>query len=236
MCARYTLTSPIDLITELFLLADVEEGVTPRYNVAPTQLVPVIIDDGRRRLRRLRWGLVPPWAKDVSIGPRLINARVETAADKPAFRNALRRRRCLVPADGFFEWVGERGDKQPWHIRRKDGRPFAFAGIWETWRPKDGEPLRTFSLLTGEPNELVARIHDRMPCILARPDWDAWLDPALPVPEAVPGLTKPYPAERLEAYPVSRWMGSPKNEGPRCVERADGGPATDGQADLFGGE
>lgn len=231
MCARYTLTSPMDLLVEIFLLTEVEEGVQPRHNIAPTQLVPVVLEG--HRLRRLRWGLIPPWAKDVRVGARMINARVETAAERPAFRDALARRRCLVPADGFFEWKDEAGRKQPWYIRRRDGCPFAFAGLWDTWRGEGGDPVRSFALLTGEPNELVARIHDRMPCILRSADWGAWLDPALPVPGALGELTRPYPAEELEAYRVSPWMGSPKHEGPRCVERIDPEPAGDGQADLF---
>ena len=218
MCGRYVLTITGKVLAGAFGVDQVPE-VEPRYNIAPTQRAPVVRgDEGRRRMDLVRWGLIPPWAKDPSIGQRLINARAETAAAKPSFRNAIRRRRCLVPADGFYEWQRTPAGKQPWLIRMADGWPFAMAGLWEIWRPRDGEPLETFTILTTEPNEVVAPLHDRMPVILPPGSWDLWLDPSVTDPDRLAPLLAPHPPEGMTAHPVTRAVGSPAFDEPACIE------------------
>ena len=218
MCGRYILTITGEVLAGAFGVERVPE-LPPRYNIAPTQDAPVVRrGDGRRRMDLLRWGLVPPWAKDPSIGQRLINARAGTAAAKPSFRNALRRRRCLVPADGFYEWQRTAAGKQPWLIRMAGGRPFAMAGLWEVWRPRDGEPLETFTILTTEPNEVVAPLHGRMPVILPPGSWDLWLDPSVTDPDRLAPLLVPHPAVGMTAHPVIRAVGSPAFDEPACIE------------------
>jgi putative SOS response-associated peptidase YedK len=165
----------------------------------------------------MRWGLVPSWAEDPSIGNRMINARSETAAGKPSFRAAMKSRRCLVPADGFYEWKVVDGGKQPMHVRRRDRAVFAFAGLWEVWT-KGAEPLETFTILTTGPNDVLRPIHDRMPVILAKDDWPLWLDPDGKDAAAVAPLLRPCPGDGWEAVPVSRFVNNPRNEGPGCLE------------------
>ncbi len=222
MCGRFTLRAPASVIAEQFALLDVAP-FDPRYNIAPTQDVAAVrrtseATDSARQLVRLRWGLVPAWAKDPAIGNRLINARAETAAEKPAFRTALRRRRCLVVADGFYEWQRSGKQKQPYFIRLCDDRPFAFAGLWEHWEGPDHSALETCALLTTEPNDLMKPIHDRMPVILSPSDFDHWLDPAVQQPEQLASLFRPYPSEEMVAYPVSAYVNSPTRDDPRCIE------------------
>ena len=216
MCGRYTLTVPVDRLAGEF---DLDGGVgelSPNYNVAPTQSVATVLaENGGRRLEMLRWGLVPSWADDPEIGSRMINARAETAPEKPSFRSAFKRRRCLIPADGFYEWKREEGGKQPFYFHMEDGRPFAFAGLWEEWH----DELRTCAILTTSPNEVAAKIHNRMPVILPREDYDAWLDPEAEKEELV-SLLRPYPGDDLETFPVSRFVNSPRNNDERCVEPA----------------
>jgi putative SOS response-associated peptidase YedK len=191
----------------------------PRYNVAPTEDVPVVrAAPTGRRLDLLHWGLVPRWAQDPSIGNRMINARAETAAEKPAFRDALRRRRCLIPADGFYEWKKVEGAKrkQPYLFRMKGDRPFAFAGVWESWR-REGEALESFTILTTGPNELLAGVHDRMPVIVAPADYDRWLDPARNATD-VQDLLRAYPAGEMEAVRVSTRVNNAGFDDPSCAE------------------
>src|SRR5512136_1812668 len=157
MCGRFTLVSPFIAVTERFHVA-APPDLRPRYNIAPGQEVLCVIRDGENRIEPLRWGLIPFWAKDPAIGNRLINARAETLATKPAFRKPLRERRCLVPADGFYEWERQDRRKQPWHIRMRDARPFAFAGLWDRWQPAEGTPIETVAIVTTAPNALVGRI------------------------------------------------------------------------------
>jgi putative SOS response-associated peptidase YedK len=216
--------SSADLLAELFALAETPE-LAPRFNIAPTQDAPVVRagrDGGPPRLDMLRWGLIPWWAKDVTVGARMINARAETAADKPAFREALRRRRCLVPADGFFEWRTTPDGKQPYCFRRADEAPFALAGVYERWRDRaageDAPPLRSFSILTTAANELVRPLHDRMPVIVEPEHFDRWLDPETQDPSAVDDLFEPTPAELMIAYPVTRRVNRPENDDASCVE------------------
>jgi len=220
MCARYSLSHGDQSFAEVFDLAEVPE-VEPRWNVAPTQTAPVIVEGPRgvRRVEPMRWGLVPPWADDPSIGNRMINARSETAAEKPSFRAALKARRCLVPADGFYEWQAVGRAKQPVHIRRRDRGVFAIAGLWEVWK-KGGEPLETFTILTTAPNDLLRPIHDRMPVIVASADFGRWLDPEVRDAAAVRPLLGPCDAEGWEAVPVSRFVNNPRNDGPECLAPA----------------
>jgi putative SOS response-associated peptidase YedK len=191
----------------------------PRYNISPTQLVPVVrAGQIGRELTMLRWGLIPSWAKDPKIGYSLINARSETAAEKPAFRSAFKRRRCLIPTDGFYEWKKFGKQKMPQHIRRRDGSPFAFAGLWEIWRSPAGEPLETCTILTTSANEVVAPFHDRMPVILPPEHFDAWLKPGdADAPGLLPLMT-PYPVAEMVAVPANPICNSPKYDGPDCLQ------------------
>ena len=193
--------------------------ISPSYNVAPTQQVAAVVEDeGGRRLEMFRWGLVPSWAEDPEIGSRMINARSETAPEKPSFRRAFRGRRCLIAADGFYEWKRENGGKQPYYFRMQDGRPFAFAGLWESW-DKGGGELLTCAILTTRPNSVAEEIHDRMPVILPHDAYNALLDPDADR-EELGELMIPYPGDDLETYPVSRFVNSPRNNDERCIEPA----------------
>jgi len=216
MCGRYLITTPLEAIRQIFKV-DQSPNLAPRYNVAPTQTVPIIRrGDGGRELVTVRWGLVPFWAKDLKIGARMINAKAETVAEKPAFRDSYKRKRCLVPADGFYEWKKTEGGKQPYLIRLKTAEPFAFAGLWADWKDKEsGERIETCTIITTEPNALAATIHNRMPAILAPEAYDLWLDP-----EAADGRTLlgPFPAEAMEAFPVSPRVGNVKNDDPGLIE------------------
>lgn len=222
MCGRFTLRAPASQIAEAFSLFEVEP-FTPRFNVAPTQAVAAVravpsATQVERQFAWLRWGLVPSWAKDPSIGNRMINARAESVAEKPAFRAALRRRRCLVLADGFYEWQRTGKQKQPYFIRFRDNRPFAFAGLWETWEGPDHSVIESCTILTTDPNGLMSSIHNRMPVILGPQDYDRWLDPKLEKPEPLLPLLKPYPSDELEAYPIRPYVNSPTRDDPKCIE------------------
>ena len=198
----------------------------PRYNIAPTQQVLIArAKEGGEATEvvPVRWGLVPSWAKDPSIGSRMINARGETVATKPAFRSAVKYRRCLIPADGFFEWKKTGSAKQPHWIRFADGRAFAFAGLWERWRPADGQPVDSCTIITTTPNRLVAGIHDRMPVILARGRHREWLGPERLPDGRLETLMVPYPPEKMEARPVSNHVNRPANDDPACIEPLDQG-------------
>jgi len=219
MCGRFTLWLQFGDLVKAFPGLTFPEFLPPRYNIAPTQDVAVVSNDGLEQVQLFRWGLVPFWAKDPSIGNRMINARAETVAEKPAYRAAYRRRRCLVLADGFYEWRKEPGSrtKTPMYIHFASGEPFAFAGLWEVWRPDD-TPLFTYTIITTEPNALLEPIHNRMPVILPREAYDRWLDPAEQRSGSFSDLLVPYPAEELAAYPVSTYVNSAGNDSPVCVE------------------
>lgn len=222
MCGRFTLRAPASVIAEEFALFDFEL-LRARYNIAPTQMVAAVRrleEQPNRQLAWLRWGLIPSWADGPAIGNRMINARSETVAEKPAFRSALRRRRCLVIADGFYEWKKDGQRKVPYFVRMRDDRPFGFAGLWDAWEGADHSAIESCTLLTTEANELMWPIHDRMPVIIARGDYDRWLDPALDRAEAIQPLLRPYPSEPMEAYAVSAHVNRPGNEDPKCIEPA----------------
>lgn len=222
MCGRFSLGTAATTLTAQFELFEVPAWV-PRYNIAPTQQAPTVVraaSQPARQFKPYRWGLIPTWAKDPGIGSQLINARAETVATKPAFRKAFRERRCLILADGFYEWQRRGRYKQPFHIRMRDGRPFAFAGLWEHWEGPEGSAIDSCTILTTPANELVGTLHDRMPVILAPQEYDLWLDPAIQEGERLQSLPRPYPAEEMTAYPVSTRVNNPANDSPECVEPA----------------
>ncbi|MBO8140637.1 MAG: SOS response-associated peptidase [Firmicutes bacterium] len=223
MCARYTLTDPGELLVRQFRLTALPPNYRPRYNIAPTQPVTVVLNGSRRRAATFRWGLIPAWAKDPSIGRRLINARAETVAVKPSFRHSLRRRRCLIPADGFYEWRDAGGRKQPVRVVPARRELMAFAGLWDRWQSPDGEEIYSCVIITTGANELLRPIHDRMPVILRPQDYDLWLDEGVQEPEAVLPLLRPCPSPELRAYPVSTYVNSPRNDGPACIAPLAGG-------------
>ena len=219
MCGRYTLKTPVDTLVEQFGIDEYPSSITASYNIAPTQEVAAVIaEDEKRKLQMLRWGLIPSWADDPGIGNRMINARAETVSQKPSFRNAFKQRRCLILTDGFYEWKRIQGGKQPYYIHMKDGSPFAFAGLWETWR--NGQEIRSCTIITTEANELVGGIHNRMPVILPPEDYELWLDPDFEEKKALTSFLRPYPSDVIEAYPVSRRANSPSNNAPDCIEAA----------------
>lgn len=218
MCGRYDLPPSPRELADLFQLAGVPD-LGAKYNIAPTQPVPVVRVAGQaRELVSLRWGFIPSWSKDGKLAP--INAMSETAPDKPMFRSAFRKRRCLLPATGFYEWkpTGAKR-KQPFRIRMADEKPFAFAGLWERWHGPDGD-VESCCILTTAPNELVGTIHNRMPVILDARDFDQWLDPREQDAAAIAPLLRPFPAERMYAYPVSTWVNDVRHKDARCVESA----------------
>jgi putative SOS response-associated peptidase YedK len=223
MCGRFTQQRPSAELAALFGAEDLAESPGERYNLAPQQLGLVVVerDDLRRAIVPYRWGLVPSWAMDAKIGSRLINARAETVATTPAFRASFQKRRCIVPADGFYEWERKTPEiRQPNLIHRADGEPMAFAGLWSIWRDPgepEAEPVRTFSIITTSANATLEPIHDRMPVILPASAWTAWLAPTPPDPGELLALLRPAPDDLLERYPVSKRVNSARNEGPDLV-------------------
>ena len=228
MCGRYVQVTPPEVLARIFAATSELTAHQPRYNAAPQQWLPVIRQrpSGERVIHALRWGLVPSWAKDEGMGPRLINARAETLDAKPSFRAAYRARRCLIPADGFYEWAKRPDGKQPFYIHARDGAPLALAGLWERWtRPADDTVLDSFTLLTTTANTLMQPLHDRMPVILDPADWARWLTRAS-TPESLRDLLGPCPDTRLTRHPVTRAVGSVRNEGPELIVAvSEGTPA-----------
>ena len=226
MCGRFTLRTPAAELAEIFEVA-ARPNLAARYNIAPGQDILVTRaaggEGGGREFAMLRWGLVPHWAKDPAIGNRMINARAETVAEKPSFRDPFHRRRCLVPADGFYEWrKTPDGAKQPYHIRLSDDAPFAIAGLWDSWCAPDGESLETCSLITTEANRTLAPIHHRMPVILPRDAYHSWLD-GQSTPDALGALLRPYPPDDLAACAVSRRVNTAGHDDAACLEPAPSG-------------
>jgi len=224
MCGRFTLRAPADQLALLFGLSS-EPVLVPRYNIAPTQPVGLVRMDKATQEREWAltlWGLIPSWAKDPSIGARMINARSETAAEKPSFRAAYKRRRCLIPSDGFYEWQKLGSRKQPYYFGMADDSPFAFAGLWEHWIGPDGSELETCTILTTTPNELVEPIHNRMPVIVDPLDYEDWLGSGGDDPREhlsmLHHLLRPFDAGKMKAVPVSSYVSNPRNEGEECIE------------------
>lgn len=220
MCGRYTLAVQLDLIADRFLLKRVDAKETFRFNIAPTQLAPVIHQtDTGRTLTMMRWGLIPFWAKDESIGNKLINARAETLAEKPSFKRSLERKRCIVPADGFYEWKKSKDGKTktPMRIVVGQGDLFGIAGLWDRWKSPNGESVESYTIITTEPNKFVSPIHNRMPVILSKDIEDQWLDPEITKPELLTPLLVPYKGE-MKAYEVSKSVNSPSNDSPSLIE------------------
>lgn len=239
MCGRFVSATPPDELARYFDVDEVtEQAAEPSWNVAPSEAIFVVRESGGlRRLDTLRWGLVPFWAKDPSVGNKMINARVEHLATKTAYQRAFKKRRCIIPADGFFEWKKVPGQKakQPFYIRRDDGEPLAFAGLWEFWRPPDRPDdddaiIRSCTIITGRPNEKVAAIHNRMPVMLPPGAWDTWLDPTFDDMDALGRLLVPVPSSLLRVHPVSTEVNSVKSNRPELIA-----PVT-AQARAAGGE
>lgn len=218
MCGRFTQTCSGEAIAQSFDLKTAPDP-QPKYNIAPSQPVAAIAQPkDNREYRIFQWGLVPSWAKDPSIGNRMINARAETVAEKPSFRAAFKRRRCLILADGFYEWQRAGKQKQPYYIQLKEQAPFGFAGLWEPWESGDGSYLETCTILTTEPNELMQSIHNRMPVIVHPQDYDTWLDPELQGGRNLQAVLRPYETDDMHLYPVSTTVNNPRHETPECVE------------------
>lgn len=221
MCGRFTLRTPAKEIAHFFQVT--VPDMPPRFNIAPSQSVAAVRrnpDRQTRELVMLRWGLVPFWADDTQIGYKMINARAETVAEKPAFRKAFAHGRCLVIADGFYEWQKKDGRKQPFLVHRKDDQPFAFAGLWEHWEG-ESEVIESCTVVVTQANRLLEPIHGRMPVILDPDDYAPWLDPTCEDKGKLQGMLKPYPSFELEAYPVSAMVNNPQNDTEACVERID---------------
>jgi putative SOS response-associated peptidase YedK len=221
MCGRFVQERSMTELTELFEAEQMADGLGPRYNVAPTDPAAVVVErpDGRRGITVFQWGLVPHWAKSPAVAARHINARSETAAASPTFRDALRRRRCIVPADGFFEWTRDGKARQPYLIRRRDRSPLAFAGLWATWRSTvDAEPRRSFAILTTRANDAIAPLHDRMPVALAPEQWARWLDPSGDADGELLAMLEPPESEPYETFAVPSLVNSVRNQGPALIE------------------
>lgn len=220
MCGRFTQTHTAADLAAAFQVDSVPPQ-TPRYNIAPSQQLAAVLqtsDHPDRQLRSLRWGLLPRWAKDPSLGHKLINARSETVAEKPSFRSAFKHRRCLIPADGFYEWQRLNGKKQPYYFCLTDRQPFGFAGLWEEWQSPEGQPVQTCTILTTVANAVLATVHDRMPVILVPDTYDTWLDPDNEDVVELQTYLQPYPAEDMHSYPVSSWVNNPSHEAAACIE------------------
>lgn len=216
MCGRYSLIATAEQLADLYGVPVV--GVVPRYNIAPTQPVAAVRHDraGERELTHFHWGLIPSWSKDTKFASRMINARSETAHEKPSFRAAYKRRRCLIPVTGFYEWQRTADGKQPMCIVAADDGVLSFAGLWEHWQSPDGSEIESCTILTGEPNELMATIHNRMPIVVEPADFDLWLDATAPLP-AVQSVLRQYPAAKLRAYRVSKLVNNVRNDVPACL-------------------
>jgi putative SOS response-associated peptidase YedK len=233
MCGRYRLSRRKQIIEEQFETQPWDDDWSPRFNVAPTQPVPVIRQNPKEPIRELslmRWGLIPSWAKDTSGAARMINARSETAHTLPAFREAMRLRRCLVPADGFYEWQRRGSAKQPFCFEVGHGELFAFGGLWERWHDPSGQWVKSCTILTTTPNALTSTVHDRMPVILRKDDYDVWLDPGMQNVAAISELLKPYDARLMRCYPVSTRINHVANDDEECSQPAE---ITEAQNRLF---
>lgn len=215
MCGRYTLTESVNLI-ERFNLDGSDNHPQPRYNIAPTQNVPVILNESPNKITMVRWGLIPFWAKEASIGQKIINARAETLDQRPSFKHCLQRKRCIIPTDGFYEWKKDGSTKKPYRITLENGELFGFAGLWDTWQDPVGQIIRTCTIITTTPNELIEPIHNRMPVILPKESEHDWLDSTIDG-RLMTGIFKPYPADIMTVYEVPSLVNSPKNDVVDCI-------------------
>ena len=222
MCGRFVQYSPLETVQKIFSIGTVPFETIPNYNVAPTQkILTVVKHDSENKLKKLYWGLVPFWAKDISIGSRMINARVETVSEKPSFRNALAKRRCLIPADGFYEWEGVPGHKQPFFITTNSDEPFAFAGLWETWTNKESDEKSVYNsctIITTEASGLIGEIHNRMPAILIPEFHEKWLDTEIQDSKKLGAILQDGLIRDMQFYPVSKHVNSVKNNDPSCIK------------------
>jgi putative SOS response-associated peptidase YedK len=218
MCGRFVLTVNPDLIQTAFDLTSVPALMSPRYNIAPTQPIALITNESPRELNFYKWGLIPSWSKDPSAASKMINARSEGAAEKPAFRAAFKRRRCIIPTDGFYEWQQRAGEKVPMFIHFKDHELFGFAGLWEVWHSPDGSEVRTCTILTTDANDFMQTIHNRMPVILHKEDYPLWLSSEEEPTPVLQALMKPYSGDELTAYPVSKMVNRPGNDAPELIQ------------------
>ncbi|MFC1607773.1 SOS response-associated peptidase [Candidatus Latescibacterota bacterium] len=221
MCGRFALPTPAKSLAEHFSTNAFPE-YEPRYNIAPSQMVPAVIHENAesgRSIRLFRWGLIPFWAKDTKIGYKLINARAETLSEKPSFKAAYTKRRCLIPTTGFYEWKKDGKEKQPYYFHMRDNSLFGFAGLWERWKGEQGLTIDSCTIITTTPNDLVGTFHNRMPVILDPADYDSWLNMVNTDTESLQSLLIPFPADMMASYPVNMLVNSPKNEGPECIER-----------------
>ena len=219
MCGRFILSISLAELQLRFSFPTADLEHPERYNIAPTQSVLTVVNQGQEGnlAEYMRWGLVPSWAKDVSVGSRMINARAETIAEKPSFKRALQKRRCLVLSDGFYEWKGTGKNKQPMYIGLESGEPFGMAGLWEAWKSPDGEWLHSCTIITTTPNSLMETIHNRMPVILPQESEPVWLDPAVDDSNRLTDLLQPYPADAMTARPVSSLVNNARNDFPECI-------------------
>jgi putative SOS response-associated peptidase YedK len=222
MCGRFTLIAEPDKVKEIFDISDTSNCQwEARYNIAPTQTIATVLCHGEskeRECRSLRWGLIPSWSKDSKMAARTINARAETLAQKPSFRSAFKRRRCLILADGFYEWKKTETKKQPYYFQLKDKQPFAFAGLWEQWQSPEDEKITSCTIVTTEANELLQQIHNRMPVILSSSDYEKWLDPQLHQTELLKELLHPFEAEKMMMTAVSTKVNNPLHTSPECIK------------------
>jgi putative SOS response-associated peptidase YedK len=223
MCGRFAQHSPIETLQQAFNIDFIESDVTPNYNIAPTQkILSILKHNEQNHLVKLHWGLVPFWSKDIKIGSRMINARSETVSDKPAFRNAFKKRRCLIIADGFYEWKGEKGHKQPYYITIPSGKPFVFAGLWEAWNPKDNDEdsiYQSCAIITTAASESFNNLHHRMPVILLSDCHEKWLNPEIQDPKEIENILEDSIMYDLQYYPVSKHVNSPKNNDLECIRQ-----------------
>jgi putative SOS response-associated peptidase YedK len=223
MCGRFTnAAKPKEIEKEFAVRVSKEELFKPRYNIAPTQIIPAVLEsDGERLVSGLKWGLIPHWSKDDSFASKLINARAETLSEKPSFRDAFKKKRCIIPATGFYEWDKKSsGVKQPFYFHLKDKEVFGFAGLWEEWLDKEsGEVIETCAIITTAANEVLKSVHDRMPVILKAKDYDRWLNEKMTETDKLRKLLTPYPAQEMETYAVSREVNKPSNDSPELIER-----------------
>jgi putative SOS response-associated peptidase YedK len=221
MCGRFEIHSAVEIIAEIFGIADRDLEYPPHYNIAPSQDILIVVNDGKRRLIKSRWGFVPSWSRDLDASYKMINARAETVASSKAFKSAFEKQRCLVVADGFYEWRREGTTRKPFYVRLKSHKPFGFAGLYNAWRSPDGELLTMSTIITTVANQLVMPIHERMPVIAPADKYDLWLDPRVQDSSVLPGLLNPYPSEEMELFPVTPKVNSFKFDSPESIEPLD---------------